>query len=58
MIITFKKKYGSPLIIDTDNMTGFMESGQGYDIQFGDDIYYFSLEEARYMVNQIFKEGL
>ena len=56
MIITIKKKSGIPLIIDTDKMTGFQESGPGYDISFGEDTYYFSLEDTRYIIDQIFKE--
>lgn len=55
MIITINKKMGMPLIIDTDKMTGFQESGKGYDITFGEDTYYFSLEETKYIINQIFK---
>lgn len=55
MIITIKKKNGEKLIVDSDKMTNFKESGNGYDISFGDDTYYFSLDEARYFVNQIFK---
>lgn len=54
MILTIKKKFGTPLIIDTNKMTGFKESGQGYDIAFGDDVYYFSLEDATYLINQVF----
>lgn len=57
MIITINKKCGYPLIIDTDKMTGFKESGQGYDISFGDDTYYFSLEDTQYIINQIFNGG-
>ena len=51
-----KKKNNLPLVIDTDRMTGFKESGQGYDITFGDETYYFSLEDAIYMINQLFPE--
>lgn len=57
MIITITKKCGLPLIIDTNKMTGFQESGNGYDISFGEDTYYFSLEDTRYIINQIFKGG-
>lgn len=57
MIITINKKYGYPLIIDTDKMTSFEESGQGYDISFGKDTYYFSLKDTQYIINQIFKRG-
>ena len=56
MILTITKKIGSPLIIDTDKMTSVKESGNGFDITFGDDTYYFSLEDAVYMINQLFPE--
>jgi len=54
MIITIKKKSGFPLIVNTDKMKDFKESGKGYDITFGDDTYYFTLEETIYLINQIF----
>ena len=54
MVITIKKKCGLPLIVNTDKITGFKESGQGYDIAFGNDVYYFSLDDARYLIKQIF----
>lgn len=55
MLITINKKCGNKLIVDSNKMTGFKESGKGYDISFGDDTYYFSLEDAQYFVNEIFK---
>ena len=55
MIVTIHKKCGIPLIVNTAKMTGFKESGRGYDIAFGEDVYYFSLEDAQYMINQIFE---
>ena len=55
MIISINKKNGYPLIVDSDKITGFKESGKGYDISFGDDTYYFSLENVQYFINEIFK---
>lgn len=54
MIITIKKKSGIPLVVDTDTMRKFEESGKGYDITFGQDTYYFSLEETTYLLDQLF----
>ena len=43
------------LIVDTNQITGFKESGKGFDITFNNqDNYYFSLNDAEYLVNQIF----
>jgi hypothetical protein len=55
MLVKINKKYGEPLIVDSNEMTGFKESGKGYDISFSDDTYYFSLEDAQYFINEIFK---
>lgn len=55
MLITINKKAGEKLIVDSNKMTGFKESGKGYDISFGDITYYFSLKDAQYFVNEIFK---
>lgn len=55
MLVKINKKYGEPLIVDSDKMTGFKESGKGYDISFGDVTYYFSLKDAQYFINEIFK---
>jgi hypothetical protein len=49
MIISINKKNGHPLIVDSDKITGFKESGKGYDISFGDDTYYLMDGEKVYM---------
>lgn len=54
MIVTIKKKSGAPLVVDTDKIRKFEESGSGYDITFGKDTYYFSLEETTYLLDQLF----
>ena len=55
MLIIINKKADKSLIVDSNKMTGFKESGNGYDISFGDITYYFSLKDAQYFVNEIFK---
>lgn len=54
MIITINKKLGIPLVVDTDKIKSFKESGKGYDITFGNDTYYFSIEETIYLIDQLF----
>lgn len=55
MLITINKKGGDKLIVDSSKMTGFKESGKGYDISIGNITYYFSLNEAQYFIDEIFK---
>ena len=55
MLITINKKADKSLVVDSNKMTGFKESGNGYDITFGNITYYFSLEDAQYFVDEIFK---
>lgn len=44
------------LIVDTNKMTEFKESGKGFDITFSDiGTYYFSFNDAEYLINQIFQ---
>jgi len=54
MIVTIKKKSGIPLVVDTNKIKNFKESGKGYDITFGQDTYYFSIEETTYLIDQLF----
>lgn len=59
MLVRFIKKNpmrNDILIVDTNKMTEFKESGKGFDITFSDiGTYYFSLNDAEYLINQIFQ---
>lgn len=44
------------LVVDTNTITGFKESGKGFDITFNnEETYYFSLDDAEYLINKIFQ---
>lgn len=45
------------LVVNPNEITGFEESGKGVDITFNNkDTYYFSLDDAEYLVNKIFQK--
>lgn len=44
------------LVVDTNKISGFKESGKGFDITFNNkETYYFSLDDAEYLINKIFQ---